>query len=78
MATEPHEIILDHLRVIRASVAALKDDNIEIKASLNSLRVEVNALRNDILRQERAIAAVEVDVDRIKVRLDIADYSPNS
>ena len=73
MATEPHDIILDHLRAIRGTVGELKNDNIEIKASLNSLRVEVNALRNDILRQERALAAVEVDVDRIKARLDIVD-----
>jgi hypothetical protein len=31
------------------------------------------ALRGDVLRQERSIAAVEVDVDRINARLGLSD-----
>jgi hypothetical protein len=31
------------------------------------------AIRSDILRQERAIASVETDIDRIKASLDLSD-----
>jgi hypothetical protein len=33
----------------------------------------VNGLRCGILRQERAVAGVELDIDRIKTRLDLSD-----
>jgi len=35
--------------------------------------MKFHATRGDILRQEKAIAALEVDIDRIKVRLDLSD-----
>ena len=73
MAEDPKEIILEHLRAIRQDMAGLKDDIRELKDNLISVRDDIHGLRGDILRQERALAAVEVDIDRIKARLDLFD-----
>jgi septal ring factor EnvC (AmiA/AmiB activator) len=64
--TEPHELIFDHLRAIRADLA-------DVKLDIRDLKQSMLALRTDMLRQERAIASVENDIDRIKVRLDLSD-----
>lgn len=75
MVDDPQEIILEHLRAVRADVSGIKDDVRNIKGTITNLRTEVNALRGDILRQERAIAGLEVDMDRIKTRLDLVDHA---
>ena len=72
ISNDPYELILEHLRALRLDTAELKTDFKDLKQSVNSLRTEVNALRGDILRQERALATVEVDIDRIKARLDLS------
>jgi septal ring factor EnvC (AmiA/AmiB activator) len=64
--TEPHELIFDHLRAIRTDLA-------DVKLDIRDLKQSMLALRTDMLRQERAIASVENDIDRIKVRLDLSD-----
>jgi hypothetical protein len=73
MVADPYEIIIEHLRHLRSradsSDTALRD----LKTTVLALREDVNGLRGDILRQERAFAAVEIDIDRIKARLDLAD-----
>ncbi len=73
MVDDPQELILEHLRHIRAKVDANDTGLRDIKQMITGLREEVNALRGDILRQERAIAALEADFDRIKTRLDLSD-----
>jgi phage shock protein A len=76
MVNDPQEIVLEHLRAIRGDLSDLKHEVRDVKASVNSLRQEVNSLRGDLLRQERAIAAVEVDVSRINTRLGLVDQPP--
>lgn len=76
MVNDPYEIILEHLRAIRADLGDVKQDVRELRSGVNSLRQEVNAMRGDLLRQERAIAAVEVEIDRINVRLGLSDQPP--
>ena len=73
MTDQPHDLILDHLRHIRARTDSTDANVKELKQTVLSLREEVNAMRGDFLRQERALAAVEVDLDRIKTRLDLTD-----
>jgi hypothetical protein len=73
MADEPHNIILDHLRYLRTKADTTDASLRELKTMVITLREDVNGLRGDILRQERALAAVEVDLDRIKTRLDLRD-----
>ncbi|MBK8177224.1 MAG: hypothetical protein IPK66_18790 [Rhodospirillales bacterium] len=78
MADDPKEIVLEHLRYIRGRVDANEETLGDVKLSITSLRQDVHALRGDIFRQERALAAVEVDLDRIKTRLDLSDAPPIS
>jgi septal ring factor EnvC (AmiA/AmiB activator) len=73
MVNDPQELILEHLRAIRGDTAEIKTTIRDLKAGMNALRTEVNSLRGDVLRQERSIAAVEVDVDRINARLGLSD-----
>lgn len=71
MVNDPYEIILDHLRYLRGKADSTDTAVKELRGAVLGLREDVNALRGDILRQERAFAAVEVDIDRIKARLDL-------
>jgi len=45
----------------------------DLRGSVIATRDEIHATRGDILRQEKAIAALEVDIDRIKMRLDLTE-----
>lgn len=73
MNTETHQLILDHLRNIRQDLALIKADVRELKDGHIGIRDDIHALRGDFRRQERAMAVVEADLDRIKVRLDLSD-----
>ncbi len=75
MDTITNELLLEVLK-------KLQQDNVEIKRSLKdvkeniiSVRDDIHSLRSDILRQEKALATLEIDVDRINARLDIVDTS---
>jgi hypothetical protein len=50
-----------------------RSDIREMKDGMISLRDDIHALRGDARRQERAIASVESDIDRIKERLTLSD-----
>jgi len=73
MVTDPHEIILEHLRHLRSRADRADTALRDLKSTVLALREDVYGLRGDILRQERALATVEVDIDRIKARLDLSD-----
>jgi hypothetical protein len=72
-AAEPHDIVLEFLRRFDQRQARFEDLLRELRSSQIATRDEIHATRGDILRQEKAIAALEVDIDRIKVRLDLSD-----
>ena len=73
MVDDPHEIILEYLRYLRGRADSTEAAVRELRGAVLGLREDMNGLRGDILRQERAIAAVEVDIDRIKAWLDLSD-----
>lgn len=73
MSDEPTDLVLEHLRAIRNDTAELKSGLREVKAELISLRQQINALQGDGLRREEVIAGMQVDIDRIKTRLDLSD-----
>lgn len=62
---QPHEIILDHLRALRAGQDRIEHDIKELKAGQIAIRSDFHGLRGDFLRLERALATVEVDIDHI-------------
>ena len=73
MVDDPYEIILEHLRSIRADITDLKNDTRALKQGKIAIRDEIHNLRGDFLRQERAISALETDMDRVNRRLDLSD-----
>ena len=73
MTDAPDNLVLELLRAVRSDLATVKADLHDVKDSVISMREELNAMRRDGLRQERAFATMQVDVDRIKNRLDLQD-----
>ena len=73
MTDQPHDLILDHLRAIRGDTTEIKTALQSLKEGQLSVRDDLHSLRGDIRRQERAIASLETDIDRIKTRLDLAE-----
>jgi len=71
--TEPPNLVLDLLRAIRGDLAEVKSAIADLKEGQISIREEIQSMRRDALRQERTIAAVQVDVDRVKSRLELSD-----
>ena len=68
-----NELLLEVLKQLQSDNVDMKRSLQYLKQSVLSVRNDVHSLRSDILRQEKALAAVEVDVDRIKTRLDLVD-----
>ncbi len=73
MVEDPQEIILEHLRYMRGRVDTIDENVKELRQSVLDVREQINGIRGDFLRLERALAAQEVDIDRIKNRLDLSE-----
>lgn len=73
MAEATNELILEILKSLQQDNVAIKRGIADIKQNIISARDDIHSLRTDILRQEKALATLEVDVERIKVRLDISE-----
>lgn len=73
MTEQPHEIILDHLRAIRADIGKLSDDVQELKSGQVGIRNQLHGLQGDGLRYERTIATMQAELDRVNRRLELAD-----
>lgn len=63
---EPDNLVLEHLRHIRGSVDALRDDMREIKGGLGTLESLCANMSNCLDR-------LDLRVERIEGRLDLAD-----
>lgn len=80
MAEEPINLVLEHLRFIRAEITGLRDDNREIKARLNRIEVQISHLvrdrggdMEDQARLEARLDRFGERLERIERRLDITD-----
>lgn len=70
---DPENLVLEHLRYIRGAVDKLDASVRDVKAELIALRKQVHTLQGDGLRRETVIADMQLDIDRIKTRLDLSD-----
>ena len=70
---ETDNIILEHLRAMRADIATLKDGQREIIEQIVQLRFREHAKDGEILGHHRRLSQVEADVERIKRRLELVD-----
>ena len=73
MTNEPTDLVLEHLRYIRAAVDRHEVSLRDIREELIALRKQVHALQGDGLRRETTIAGMQIDIERIKTRLDLSD-----
>lgn len=71
MKTE--NIVLEHLRALRADVNELKSGQREILEQMLSQRRREHAQDTDLNSHNRRLAHVEAEVERIKRRLDLVD-----
>ena len=77
MGEPDNTLILENLKKIQAGIvelrngmADLRQDMRDLKEAQISTREEVQAIRRDVLRQERGFAALQLDIDQVKSRLD--------
>ncbi len=73
MSEQPENLILEHLRHIRSELKTLKDGQTDIKAEILSIRKYLHNIQGDALRREQTIGEIQLDLDRIKNRLDLTD-----
>ncbi|MCP9237917.1 hypothetical protein [Lewinella sp. JB7] len=68
-----NELMYKVLKKIQGDLSDVKDDIKDIKEGQISIRNQLHAMQGDTLRQERTIASLQHDVDRIKTRFDLTD-----
>ncbi|HHW77103.1 MAG TPA: hypothetical protein GX399_08785 [Xanthomonadaceae bacterium] len=80
MVDNVENLILEHLRAIRADIGGIKDDVREIKQRLTSLEAAVAGLRRDsanlygdVIDQQARYDRLAERLERIERRLDLAD-----
>jgi hypothetical protein len=70
---ETDNIVLEHLRAMRAQLDRLEQGQREIVRHIISLRSREHAQDGDLVTHTQQIARLETEVDRIKRRLDLVD-----
>lgn len=55
---------------MRGLMTDMRNDIRDLKEAQISTREEIQALRRDVLRQERGFAALQFDMDQVKHKLD--------
>lgn len=66
-------IILEHLRAIRAKLDRLESGQKDIADQIASLRLREYARDGDDLRRDRVIAVLQAEMERVRKRLDLVD-----
>jgi hypothetical protein len=64
--------VLEHLRYIRAAVDGLREDAQDLKRRMTSLEMQVAQLHGDFAGQSARIDRVEIRLERIERRLELA------
>jgi hypothetical protein len=68
-----NELIYEVLKKIQGDLTEIKGTLADHSHQFIRVREDINGLRADGLRQERTIATVQVDVERINTRLGLID-----
>ena len=73
MAEEPHDLVLEHLRVIRADVATLRDDVREMRTRQAAVEDMFSFLVSAVTRMQHSLDRLTDRVERIEKRLGLVD-----
>ncbi len=73
MSSDPDNLVPEQLRRVLNGQEDLKRGQRELRAEIIALRQSLNALQGDGLRREEVMAGLQLDMDRIKARLELTD-----
>ncbi len=71
MADEPESLILRYLRRLDERTERIEQNVADITADIRSLKGHMSAFLDSEVRQDGAIAAIQIRLDRIERRLDL-------
>ena len=78
MADEPRDLVLEHLRAIRAEITAVREDGRETKARQAAVEDMFSFLVSAITRMQHSLDRVADRVERIEKRLELIDEPARS
>jgi hypothetical protein len=73
MNEQPSELMVEILKRIQADIAYVKNDMQDLKQAIIGIRQQLYVMEGNDLRQERTVAGLQLDMERIKNRLDLSD-----
>jgi len=73
MSNQPENLVLDHLRAIRADTAELKGNVRDVKALLASIESYIATLHGDQARSNISIDEIMIRIERLEARTGIVD-----
>lgn len=71
MADEPDNLVLQHLRAIRAEIGTVRETQIEHGMKLNRLEESIAGVKRDIALHAEQPAHVEIRLDQIRGELGL-------
>jgi hypothetical protein len=73
MAEEPHDLVLEHLRFIRADVVTLRDDMREMRTRQAAVEDMFSFLVSAVTRMQHSLDRLTDRVERIEKRFGLVD-----
>ncbi len=77
MTTEPKDLVLEHLRHIRAVVDEHTSALADLRDGQTLIRHDIHTLTGHTLHQEQRIAALEAKMQTVFTRLDLSEDQKN-
>ena len=68
-----NELILEHLKSIQAKLGTMAADLTDLKADMRGLKAHMAGFMQSEVAQDSAIAGLQLRLDRIEKRLELAD-----
>ena len=73
MADQPENLVLEHLRALRADINEVKAGNRDIRARLSSIEGYIAAMHGDHARTSATVDNLIQRIERIETRLGLVD-----
>lgn len=70
MEVEPSAIVIEHLKGLRAEVAAVRADTQEMRIRMGQVETGIAGLRRDFAHADENAAILSVRIDRLIERMD--------
>lgn len=74
MTENIENLILEHLKALRAEVAAIKADTTELRTRIGQIEVAIAGLRRDFAHADENTAILSVRMDRLIERMERIEH----